>query len=265
MNPHLHGGRVENHLGKTTPVHPTEIRTSISPSSAVELNTTSTLANYAPEAATSALAKYNKLTEGVSTPGRNEARPRVRPAKKMERIVPLPPSRSFAKLLRASICASNFTSPLVCNVLQPSLPSIRPPFLRIIFHINTSGTGISDTFTASPNRTVSSLLVVFTRAAVTMMDRDEYPREAQGGRGKDILDEMRAHSSLCQQPLNNWCTSNNFEKKTETPWKSGSTRHQYEVIQAYADCPNRPTNNPMRSSLPIHQISGMTCLDDVST
>nr|CAD7257396.1 unnamed protein product [Timema shepardi] len=39
------------HLGKTTPVHPTEIRTSISPSSAVELNTTSALANYAIEAA----------------------------------------------------------------------------------------------------------------------------------------------------------------------------------------------------------------------
>nr|CAD7567497.1 unnamed protein product [Timema californicum] len=34
---------------KTRPVHPTEIRTSISPSSAVELNTTSALANYATE------------------------------------------------------------------------------------------------------------------------------------------------------------------------------------------------------------------------
>nr|CAD7426322.1 unnamed protein product [Timema monikensis] len=50
-NPHLHEGRVENHLGEPPPVHPTEIRTSISPSSAVELNTTSTLANYATEAA----------------------------------------------------------------------------------------------------------------------------------------------------------------------------------------------------------------------
>nr|CAD7404276.1 unnamed protein product [Timema poppensis] len=48
--PHLRGGRVENHLGKTAPVHPTEIRTSISPSSAVELNTTRTLANYATKA-----------------------------------------------------------------------------------------------------------------------------------------------------------------------------------------------------------------------
>nr|CAD7394090.1 unnamed protein product [Timema cristinae] len=50
VNPHLRGGRVENHLGKTTPVHPTEIRTSITTSSAVELNTTSALANYATEA-----------------------------------------------------------------------------------------------------------------------------------------------------------------------------------------------------------------------
>nr|CAD7573804.1 unnamed protein product [Timema californicum] len=36
--------------GKTTPFHPTEIRTSISPSSAVKLNTTSELTNYATEA-----------------------------------------------------------------------------------------------------------------------------------------------------------------------------------------------------------------------
>nr|CAD7256930.1 unnamed protein product [Timema shepardi] len=50
VNPHLRGGRVENYLGKIPPVHPAEIRTSISPSSAVELNTTSALANYATEA-----------------------------------------------------------------------------------------------------------------------------------------------------------------------------------------------------------------------
>nr|CAD7256659.1 unnamed protein product [Timema shepardi] len=50
MNPHLRGGRVENLLGKTTPSSPNEIRTSISPSSAVKLNTTSVLANYATEA-----------------------------------------------------------------------------------------------------------------------------------------------------------------------------------------------------------------------
>nr|CAD7432473.1 unnamed protein product [Timema monikensis] len=53
VNPHLRGGRVENHLGTPPPVHPTEIRTSISPSSAVGLNTTSALANYATEAAAS--------------------------------------------------------------------------------------------------------------------------------------------------------------------------------------------------------------------
>nr|CAD7260199.1 unnamed protein product [Timema shepardi] len=50
VSPHLRGGRVENHLGTPPPVHPTEIRTSISPSSAVKLNTTSALANYATEA-----------------------------------------------------------------------------------------------------------------------------------------------------------------------------------------------------------------------
>nr|CAD7260570.1 unnamed protein product [Timema shepardi] len=63
VNPHLRGRRVENHLGKTTYVHPTDIRTSISPFSAVEHNTTSALANYDTEAAveldiTSALANY---------------------------------------------------------------------------------------------------------------------------------------------------------------------------------------------------------------
>nr|CAD7194780.1 unnamed protein product [Timema douglasi] len=67
VNPHLRGGRVENHLGKNPPVHLTEIRTSVSPSPAVELNTTSALANYATEAVelntTSALANY--ATEAV--------------------------------------------------------------------------------------------------------------------------------------------------------------------------------------------------------
>nr|CAD7594457.1 unnamed protein product [Timema genevievae] len=51
VNPHLHGGRLENHLGTPLPTaHPTEIRTLISLSSAVKLNTTSALANYATEA-----------------------------------------------------------------------------------------------------------------------------------------------------------------------------------------------------------------------
>nr|CAD7394533.1 unnamed protein product [Timema cristinae] len=47
VNQHLRGGRVDNHLGKTTPSSPD--RDSISPSSAVEFNTTSALANYATE------------------------------------------------------------------------------------------------------------------------------------------------------------------------------------------------------------------------
>nr|CAD7400922.1 unnamed protein product [Timema poppensis] len=58
--PHLRGGRVENHLGKNPSVRPTETRTSISPSSAVELNTTSALANYSTEAGFSQLT-YSDL------------------------------------------------------------------------------------------------------------------------------------------------------------------------------------------------------------
>nr|CAD7200433.1 unnamed protein product [Timema douglasi] len=50
VNPHLRGGRVENHLGKPPSVHPTEIRTSIFPASAGELKTTSALTNYATKA-----------------------------------------------------------------------------------------------------------------------------------------------------------------------------------------------------------------------
>nr|CAD7261756.1 unnamed protein product [Timema shepardi] len=65
MNPHLRGGRVENHLGKPPPVHPTEIRTSISPSSAVELNTTSALANYATEAGCDETSTFIKILSSI--------------------------------------------------------------------------------------------------------------------------------------------------------------------------------------------------------
>nr|CAD7575238.1 unnamed protein product [Timema californicum] len=53
VNPHLRGGKSGKQFRNTPrpPVPPTKIRTSISPSSAVELNTTSALANYATEAA----------------------------------------------------------------------------------------------------------------------------------------------------------------------------------------------------------------------
>ncbi|CAG2058929.1 unnamed protein product, partial [Timema podura] len=56
---------------KPPPVHPTEIRTSISPSSAVELNTTSALANYATEAESvmdvrETSAKYERLIKITS-------------------------------------------------------------------------------------------------------------------------------------------------------------------------------------------------------
>nr|CAD7425989.1 unnamed protein product [Timema monikensis] len=62
VNPHLRGGRVENHLGPP-PVHPTEIRTSISPSSAVGLNTTSALANYATEPVANAPGYRSRVPE----------------------------------------------------------------------------------------------------------------------------------------------------------------------------------------------------------
>nr|CAD7430383.1 unnamed protein product [Timema monikensis] len=75
VNPHLRGGRVENHLGKP-PVHPTEIRTPISPSSAVELNTTSALANYATEAGSVPAFVWRESgnpfrKNTLSTPGRD--------------------------------------------------------------------------------------------------------------------------------------------------------------------------------------------------
>nr|CAD7392237.1 unnamed protein product [Timema cristinae] len=66
VNPHLRGGRVENHLGKPPPVHPTEIRTSISLSSAVELNTTSASANYATEADTDYHEKQPLFDRGAT-------------------------------------------------------------------------------------------------------------------------------------------------------------------------------------------------------
>nr|CAD7259046.1 unnamed protein product [Timema shepardi] len=51
----------DEHQDKPPPVHPTEIRTSISPSSAVELNTTSALANYATEAGAPLIIQSDEL------------------------------------------------------------------------------------------------------------------------------------------------------------------------------------------------------------
>nr|CAD7604692.1 unnamed protein product [Timema genevievae] len=50
VNPHLRGGRVENHLGKTTPSSPDRDSNLDLPVLEVELNTTGALANYATEA-----------------------------------------------------------------------------------------------------------------------------------------------------------------------------------------------------------------------
>nr|CAD7258866.1 unnamed protein product [Timema shepardi] len=63
VNPHLRGWRVENHLGKTTPAHPAKIRTSISPFSVVELNTTSALANYATEPSQTSKKRIHNLPQ----------------------------------------------------------------------------------------------------------------------------------------------------------------------------------------------------------
>nr|CAD7454400.1 unnamed protein product [Timema tahoe] len=55
---HGNNGRLGNARLYLAKLHPTEIRTSISPSSAVELNTTSALANYATEAGTSPVMSF---------------------------------------------------------------------------------------------------------------------------------------------------------------------------------------------------------------
>nr|CAD7426410.1 unnamed protein product [Timema monikensis] len=66
--PHLHGGRVENHLGKTALSSPDRDSTSISPSSAVELNTTSVLANYATEAGSIRLGEFTGYSLLLNSP-----------------------------------------------------------------------------------------------------------------------------------------------------------------------------------------------------
>nr|CAD7258463.1 unnamed protein product [Timema shepardi] len=73
VNLNLRGGRVENHLGNPPPVHPTEIRISVSPSSAVELNTTSALANYATKAGSIPGASKMYLGIGGLGTGSNSA------------------------------------------------------------------------------------------------------------------------------------------------------------------------------------------------
>nr|CAD7431412.1 unnamed protein product [Timema monikensis] len=57
------------------PVHPTEIRTSISPSSAVELNMTSALANYATEAGCEILHDENKVLRKIFGPKKHRRKP----------------------------------------------------------------------------------------------------------------------------------------------------------------------------------------------
>nr|CAD7457430.1 unnamed protein product [Timema tahoe] len=68
----LPGMTIVQRREKPPPVHPTEIRTSISTSSAVELNTTSTLANYATEAGivrvSLSVARINGFCRSICSP-----------------------------------------------------------------------------------------------------------------------------------------------------------------------------------------------------
>nr|CAD7454195.1 unnamed protein product [Timema tahoe] len=62
VNPHLRGGRVENHLGKTTPSSPDR-------DSTVELNTTSALANYAAKASSKQLKSLEECEKKCDANG----------------------------------------------------------------------------------------------------------------------------------------------------------------------------------------------------
>nr|CAD7193936.1 unnamed protein product [Timema douglasi] len=89
---------------KPPPVHPTEIRISISPSSAVELNTTSALANYATEAVVPPL-------------------PSSRFVISREFTTPPPFTRAFQRVLPLS------SSPIFSTASSPSRPPPPPPRL----------------------------------------------------------------------------------------------------------------------------------------
>nr|CAD7409444.1 unnamed protein product [Timema cristinae] len=94
---------------KTPPVHPTEIRTSISPSSAVELNTTSTLANYTTEAVITLLV--------VATLGYSVIFPSALPQRPLTRYLPI---RSESLNLRAHIESAGHQVELCPHVLLDS-------------------------------------------------------------------------------------------------------------------------------------------------
>nr|CAD7576945.1 unnamed protein product [Timema californicum] len=71
---------------KPPPVHPTEIRTLISPSSAVELNTTSALANYATKAGVNLLKLfrlYSSVNQGLAITIRSAHRSRPNSAREV--------------------------------------------------------------------------------------------------------------------------------------------------------------------------------------
>nr|CAD7568768.1 unnamed protein product [Timema californicum] len=82
VNPHLRGRRVGNHLGKPPPVHPIEIRTSISPSSAVKLNTTSADITKMPSQQTKPSPNPNSPVPDVSGPRQQQRKIQQKKKKK---------------------------------------------------------------------------------------------------------------------------------------------------------------------------------------
>nr|CAD7395796.1 unnamed protein product [Timema poppensis] len=111
VNPHLRVGRVENHLGKTNPVHPTEIRTSISPFSAVELNTESAPFFLFTSFALDLVSSIHRFTlprhpcsSGIKTPVTVQVAEERSLAGRRPRMRPLPTLRCLWPILLSAQC-----------------------------------------------------------------------------------------------------------------------------------------------------------------
>nr|CAD7393267.1 unnamed protein product [Timema cristinae] len=121
VNPHLRGGRLENHLETPPSVHPTEIRTSISPSSAVELNMTSALANYGTE------AELRFILRGVGERVKITSRSVINPCpSKFHQSVSKEYRSSLLRLPARKISGINRESSLEPQGQQPGAITTRP-------------------------------------------------------------------------------------------------------------------------------------------